>query len=607
MDGRFIRWAKRALVALLVGIPAGAAFTYLTFEVSSQPRFCGSCHIMTPYYESWRTSKHNQIACVECHIPPGITSELRKKYEALSMVARYFTGTYSTNPWTEVDDRSCLRTGCHVKRILLGREVYNGVLFDHQPHLTEMRRQKQLRCTSCHSQIVQGSHIAVTATTCFLCHFKDVPLNTGTARCTLCHTIPEKTITTAGLSFDHADVKRFGMDCMACHEGVVKGEGEVPRERCFTCHNDTARLQHYGETEFLHRMHVTEHKVECLNCHIEITHKIPSREAALSTECRSCHSSAAGHSAVRDLYRGLGAKGVEPQPAAMYLAGVRCEACHNRPEGEHQGASEVSCMVCHGPKYRTIYRSWQQGLQERMDGVRREVEATTARLAPPADGTSPLRLAQDNLTLLAQGHAIHNPPYALTILRRAHDDVVDALTAAGEPPPAGVPWTEAPYQIVCLKCHFGIEGLTATAFGKEFPHRPHVMQARLRCTVCHGDLTDHGTLKLQAADCGLCHQKTTGPMADVSAEQCLRCHTADIGQVSEKVNFPHEKHIAAGLDCGGCHAGVTDKPHQAFAHSPEALPKLSHELCGTCHGGDAPAADGTVPDDAKCETCHVSF
>ena len=46
----------------------------------------------------------NQLACVDCHIPPGITSEFRKKYEALSMVVKYFTGTYSTNPWTEIDD-----------------------------------------------------------------------------------------------------------------------------------------------------------------------------------------------------------------------------------------------------------------------------------------------------------------------------------------------------------------------------------------------------------------------------------------------------------------------------------------------------------------------
>jgi len=355
MHQRIAASVRRVLVAAAVALPPGAAFTLLAFEISSQPRFCGSCHVMAPYYESWQRSTHNEVACVECHIPPGVASTLRKKYEALAMVASYFTGRYSTNPWAEIDDQSCLRSGCHAKRLLLGRELYHGILFDHQPHLTEMRRAKRLRCTSCHSQIVQGSHIAVTSSTCFLCHFKGNPLNEGTGRCTLCHAIPEKRITTAGLSFDHREVKRFGMDCRLCHESIVRGDGEVPLERCYTCHNQVERLQRYGETEFLHRKHVTDHKVECLNCHIEILHKIPAREQAVATACASCHSEQAGHSPVRDLYRGIGARGVEPKPAAMYLAGIRCEACHTRPLDGHRGADEVSCMNCHGPPYLTAH------------------------------------------------------------------------------------------------------------------------------------------------------------------------------------------------------------------------------------------------------------
>jgi nitrate/TMAO reductase-like tetraheme cytochrome c subunit len=608
MPQRLTTWLKRAVVAAAVFIPATIAFTFVAFEFSSQPRFCGSCHIMAPYYESWRTSHHNTVACVECHIPPGVTSEFRKKYEALSMVARYFTGTYSTNPWAEVDDQSCLRSGCHVKRVLLGRELYQGVLFDHQPHLTEMRRQKQLRCTSCHSQIVQGSHITVTPTTCFLCHFKNTRPNTGTARCTLCHAVPDKTITTAGLSFNHGDVKRFAMECMACHEGVIKGNGEVPRERCFTCHNETARLERYGETEFLHRMHVTDHKVECLNCHIEIRHKIPAREEVLTTQCQSCHSSAAGHSAVRDLYRGIGGKGVAPQPAKMYLAGIRCEACHNRPQGDYQGANEVSCMTCHGPKYLAIYRSWQAGLTQRVDGLKTELQKAAGDLdGSGADGAGPLADAQANLALLERGKAIHNPPYAVELAEATHRTVVAALEAAGKTAVAAPPWVQAPYKIECLKCHFGIELLSGTAFGKQFPHTPHVVAARLRCTLCHGDLTNHGTLRLQAADCVRCHEKISRPMVDVTAEECLSCHPAEIGPVSEMVTFPHAQHIALGLDCSMCHSGVTEKPHRQFARSPQALPTPGHEFCGTCHGGDVLAADGSTPEGADCAKCHVGF
>jgi hypothetical protein len=562
---------------------------------------------MAPYYESWLGSTHKEIACVECHIPPGITSEVRKKYEAVAMVARYFTGTYSTNPWAEVDDQSCLRSGCHEKRVLLSREVYHNVLFDHRPHLTEMRRQKQLRCTSCHSQIVQGSHISVTTSTCFLCHFKDNPINQGTGRCTFCHEVPEKMITTAGLSFDHGEVKRFDMDCTFCHEEVIKGNGEVPQERCYTCHNDPERLSRYGEAEFLHLTHVTEHKVECLNCHIEILHQIPAREAIMAAGCQSCHSSAAGHSAMRDLYRGIGGKGVKPRPAAMYLAGVRCEACHTIPRDEHRQANEVSCMACHGPKYLAIYRNWQIGLAKRVEGVKaalHEVEASVGN----RNGAGEQKLlteARENLALVEQGKGIHNPGYALDLLEKAHQDIGAALEATGEEHLLARPWAEAPYGAECLKCHFGIEYLSQEAFGQEFPHMTHTVAARLRCTLCHGGMENHGDLKITAKDCRLCHEKITRPMVEVAAEECLGCHAAEIGQVSELVKFSHEQHITSGLDCTFCHSGVEEVPHREFARSPAALPKLEHAFCSGCHSDHVPSAEGVPPEGANCLTCHV--
>ena len=594
-------WVRRAAVTLAVFVPAAIAVLWTSIQISSQPRFCGSCHYMTPYYRSWLTSTHREVACVECHIPPGMVSEFRKKYEALAMVARYFTGTYSTNPWAEVDDQSCLRSGCHAKRVLLGREVYQGVLFDHQPHLAEMRREKRLRCTSCHSQIVQGSHMAVTTSTCILCHFKNTPLNQGTARCTLCHEVPEKTITTAGLSFDHGDVKRFDMSCTLCHEGVVRGTGEVPRERCYTCHNDAPRLSRLGETEFLHQEHVTAHKVECLNCHVEMVHRIPAREEALATACEACHSPAAGHSATRDLYRGIGGKGVNPRPAAMYLAGVRCEACHQGGRADSGPPDEVSCMSCHGPKYLTIYQTWRVGLEKRIEGVRSEIREASKH----ASGAL-MDEAAANLALVEQGKGMHNPPYALDLLGRAHRDVVAALEGAGKAAPRDLPWTQAPYEAECLGCHFGIEYVSRPAFGREFPHRTHVVSARLRCVVCHGGQDRHGELELAADDCERCHTRIRKPMAGVTAEDCLACHTADIGQGSGKATFPHQRHVELGVDCALCHDGVTEQPHVRFARSPTARPGLGHAFCAGCHAADVPSDDG-VPDGADCTKCHVDL
>lgn len=121
----------RSFVPILIGMAIVGLLAFV--QVSSTPQFCGTCHIMKPYYKSWENSAHNKIACVECHISPGLTAEVRKKFEALSMVAKYFTATYGTKPWAEVDDAACLR--CHERRLLDGRVEFEGVAFDHRPHL----------------------------------------------------------------------------------------------------------------------------------------------------------------------------------------------------------------------------------------------------------------------------------------------------------------------------------------------------------------------------------------------------------------------------------------------------------------------------------------
>ena len=286
------------VVALAVGI--GLILSYGAMEASSTPAFCGTCHVMKPYYASWEVSDHSEIACVDCHIPPGITAELRKKYEAAAMVARYFTGTYGMNPWTEVEDSACLE--CHERRLLKGKVLFGSVLFDHGPHLTELRRGKRLRCTSCHSQIVQGSHITVTQTTCTLCHFKGQPAGEGTAECTLCHEIPKTVVSTQDLNFNHADVERFGMECTACHTPPSAESGSVPKERCLSCHNQQARLERYEDGDELHLTHVTEHKGSARSvtsrssmwCRSTWTRRGPSARPAMAVAIRRKETSMPG-------------------------------------------------------------------------------------------------------------------------------------------------------------------------------------------------------------------------------------------------------------------------------------------------------------------------
>ncbi|MGE5179975.1 MAG: cytochrome c3 family protein [Bacteroidota bacterium] len=564
-------------VALLFAL--AIIFMFTSVQVTSQPRFCGSCHIMKPYYESWRHSSHHNIACVECHIAPGVGAEIRKKYEALSMVVSYFTGTYGTNPWTEVEDAACLR--CHERRLLAGKEVIRDVLFDHSTHLSEMRRGKTLRCTSCHSQIVQGSHIAVTTSTCILCHFKNAKEGEGTTRCQLCHTVPSKSYTIGTIRFDHADVSRFGMECRWCHARPTGSQGEVPVERCVTCHNQPARLAKYSDTDLLHQMHVTKHKVDCMDCHLHLEHVAPitaktfagmmqlanTRIHQAATDCNACHQT--GHSPQLALYTGTGGRGVPAMPSPMYVAGVRCEGCHQQLPGqtsEVNRASDISCMTCHGPEYRKIFQSWVEGTTRRAAAVRAEVASTQAAVG---SGSPQLAEARFNLDIVERGHGVHNVSYAYALLRRSHDDLNAARRAKGLAPMAA-PWREAPYESPCLSCHAGIEDQTGTIFGHPYAHEPHVIGAKLQCQACHrshqekpaGEVVRYG-----AEGCVTCHHRPP-------VQNCTTCHTDVKARVvkSFRGDFDHKLHIEdAGKTCTDCHevSGPT--------------PTLKKTACAECH------------------------
>jgi len=553
-------------------------------QVTSTPRFCGSCHIMAPYYASWRQTAHNKVACVECHIAPGVTAEIRKKYEALSMVARYFTGTYGTKPWTEIQDAACLK--CHERRLLAGKVRLGDVNFDHAAHLSEMRRGKTLRCTSCHGQMVQGSHIAVTTTTCILCHFKGVPEGESTTRCTLCHEIPEKSYKVGSITFNHGDVARYGMECRWCHARPAGSTGEVPRERCATCHNQVSRLDKYGDDVFLHQKHVTEHKVDCMDCHLQLQHVAPMTEkvagkaiAAVArasrppmhqagSDCEACHQQ--GHSPQLALYSGTGGRGVKPMPSPMYEAGVRCEGCHMGLPGVESAvnrATEVSCMACHGATYRKVFLGWKAGTEERAAALGRQLDETVRAMGLAS--STRLADARFNQGLVERGHGIHNVSYSYALLRQSHADMNAARHDRGLSPLPS-PWREPPYPAPCFDCHEGIENQRGEIFGKSYSHARHVLDAKIECKACHRTHEEkpEGELLRYGEDgCVSCHHKP--PVTN-----CASCH----GDIKKHVvksfrgDFDHGVHIDdAEKTCVDCHDLKAE------------MPGIKKQVCVECH------------------------
>ena len=393
---------------------------------TSRPQFCNSCHIMEPYYKSWQESSHKDVSCIDCHFPPGFGGKVRGKMLGLVQLAKYVTASEGPRPSAEIPDASCLRSGCHETRLLSGRVTFQGVPFDHSHHLGELRRGKKLRCTSCHSQIVQGSHMKVTTSTCFLCHFKEGRFNEGLGACTRCHQIPDKKFDLGGgVMFTHELAYERGVDCVNCHGDLIRGKGEVPRERCAVCHNRESDLKRIDDHVFMHQKHVSEHKIDCLNCHLQIEHSL-DREKIMhaAADCASCHPD--HHREQVNMLRGVGGQSIPAQTSGMTAIRIECRTCHRRREVSSTGtviwkASAEVCASCHEatalPKL--------EAYRERLSAALKEMESTLRRVREAADsGTagdratsinSRLATLQHDLDFLRVANGIHNIHYASSL------------------------------------------------------------------------------------------------------------------------------------------------------------------------------------------------
>jgi nitrate/TMAO reductase-like tetraheme cytochrome c subunit len=605
-------------------------------EYSAQPGFCNNCHNMVPYYESWATSSHNFVPCISCHYAPGIKAEAMGKLQAANQVVKYVTGTYGLKPWAEIEDAACLRSGCHVTRQLEGEVSFAGVRFDHTAHLGELRRGKQLRCTSCHSQIVQGQHLTVTASTCYLCHFKGRAEDDPVGGCISCHPTPPRVESPAGFAVDHSDYVRDLVSCVSCHDNVTDGSGAAEKSRCFICHNEPERLEQFDNTTVVHRIHIAEHNVECAQCHLPIEHRVTSHSETFDLDCRSCHQQT--HDQQRKLYAGIGGHGTDAMPSSMYLANVSCKGCHELTAevAGHEKVSlarEASCLSCHGTRYANILPAWQQEINRkvsRVAGAVRNARATrsSAPVRTRATVDSLLRLAQDNVGLVEDGKGAHNIAFADELLRQALGFTRQAVAVG--PLPYRVPQVDLGPSVtanVCLQCHLGTERKTVDFNGTAFEHEKHVLRGGLSCTTCHTPIEDHGKTRLAtAADCQSCHHRSTQPI------DCARCHQGGGGAPEGVIatatgDFPHQPHLDADFTCATCHKAPNmkatgldcDTCHESHhqpdvtcvnCHRPEDQVQAKHTraiahtvACTQCHGSKV--ENLTSWSRQICTTCHV--
>ena len=425
-----LRWlALHGLILLsamffLMVVMAGAAGWY-----TSRPVFCNSCHIMEPYYKSWQESSHKDVTCVECHFPPGVGGKVRGKMLGLVQLLKYVTASAGPRPSAEIPDASCLRSGCHETRLLSGRVDFHGIAFDHTPHMKEGHRGKTLRCTSCHSQIVQGSHMTVTTTTCFLCHFKDQPFNQQLSRCTRCHQIPQREFDLGGdVKFNHALAFEKRVDCASCHSDLIRGNGNVPRERCLSCHNREGDLAKIGDHEFMHNKHVTEHKVDCIQCHTPIEHNRDAHKIEHAVaDCQACHPG--HHHDQVHLLEGTGTKTLAGQANMMLAVRIECRTCHrteaDTPTGAVLRGAYEMCSMCHTAADVKQFETYHVALRGALPALRTalgKVEAAAKKEGAAKERAEKLAIEiadlRHDIELLSRGNEVHNMHYATKLVRQ---------------------------------------------------------------------------------------------------------------------------------------------------------------------------------------------
>ena len=548
-----------------------------SLELTSKPAFCSTCHYMEPYVQGWKTSTHKDVTCTDCHFPPGFKSKLQGKFTAISMVANYMTGIYKkSKPWAEISDASCLRSGCHEERLLFGKVLFKDkVIFDHTPHLTKLRQGKKLRCTSCHSQIVQGEHITVTETSCFLCHFKNQPEEAPINDCTWCHKAP---VTTDSLEveYDHAFVVEHEIDCKKCHGSMQVGDGAVPVERCSSCHADPETIGMYDDLQAVHRNHVTEHKVECQFCHLVIQHKSVEKTKDVVLNCDSCHDNT--HKAQINLLSGKGGKNTPPHPNPMFKDGLTCQACHifHSADGEDismsqtKGASALSCETCHGEGYNRLLENWKSIMSVKIQFIDSLYTVVSKEVDGKHEGISKeyakslMNDAMFNYELVKQGNVVHNVAYSDELIVSAFENLKESLKAINsETVLPGIKLSSQNVPSSCYNCHFGQEEFNSVIFGLEFSHNLHIEKNRIACSKCHSSQRRHGEMHMSKTDCRSCHHE--------KEKNCDTCHNLQYQFFSgttgmfddETPDVMYEEE----LECRACHDagdGIVQKSNATF-------------------------------------------
>lgn len=435
-----------AIIGLLIitGIIGGEYYT-------SRPSFCGSCHIMKNYYESWKKDKHSElnITCVDCHYPPGEKHALKSKFKGLGQLFTYLgTGTNVVRTPAKVSDLSCKTSECHPNEKFMDKRIQytEKIFYVHNTHIDKTIEGQSLHCDTCHQHIKSENHFEVPKAACYLCHFKGAKLNEGRAKCSFCHVVPEKPLNKIEEGAEppnrlitHKTLEEAKVPCHSCHYQIVQGRGDIKKEACFNCHEySEGMLKKADDKKIMHDKHVGSQEARCFDCHMPIEHKEVAPYDAVLKNCSECHPEP--HIYQKMILAGTGGIGIDkPYPIAHFEVKVNCLACHVEEGFDLKGrkyskGSSEACTKCHlkDQEKKQLAEKWQDDVREALQEARdlekealEAIENAKSRVSAKTlrKAQAKLKDAQTNLRIADAGGGVHNKKYAMLLIDTALTDL----------------------------------------------------------------------------------------------------------------------------------------------------------------------------------------
>jgi nitrate/TMAO reductase-like tetraheme cytochrome c subunit len=469
---------KRWLIFCAIAFPI---FSVASVELTSQSWFCNSCHIMNPYYDSWRRGPHKDVECVKCHISPGVNNFVAAKLNGLGQVVDDVLYRTSPKPSASVSELACTRSGCHdITKVRETKKESGTYLFRHDKHLDLQYSGMKLQCGTCHSHIKGDQHFEVNTSVCVTCHLLQNPtpdpavraagekppavirlvvrdskptlpaesppsvnlLKTPPTSCKTCHNPPAGTIVRSGLKITHSDYLAYGAACESCHRNTTVVPAPIADGQCLECHN--FGLERLTSAEDIHQVHAEgRHKIECFSCHGTIQHGPVAQTATLDQfDCRKCHQDQ--HAVQRGTYLHADDTPAAPAPnphtngnaaapvSPMFLAHVDCTSCHikKRPVSVKPTSGALvaaavpqACDACHKPGLgEQMIPLWQKTTHSLYDAAEADLKALEIQQLSPEDSRV-LEKVRSTLEMVRVDGSwgVHNPRYTQQLLEEARN------------------------------------------------------------------------------------------------------------------------------------------------------------------------------------------